>query len=492
MKHFFRLLYFLVVLFLCSASSGFGQLVEAPVTLKVDYVPRRSAVANVKTLSTAQVLVKLGLNSGSLVCVADSTDASVPWSFQVKTVQGSNAIYTNLEGKVGLESLGDSLVGSVKGASSVAPARIASLGKAQSTRALKAELVFNETEGFDFYGPLATTYAVTQDKGKTVATWTPAACTAKMTGTYRSVVGENASTATLTVVIGTFKVRGSSTSAPPFLDFRMIPAGTYTIGDQAGDGIKDAPVTTVNLGAFYISANHTTKAQWDMVRSWARSKGYTDLTIGVGKTRDHPVVHVTWHDAVKWANAVSEMYGLTPCYELRGKVYRTGHMDDVTCDWTANGYRLPTEAEWEVAARGGLNGKRFPWGDTITHSQANYYSVNDSNFVFDVSPTQKFHPAYWLEGNPWTSPAGSFAANGYGLHDMAGNVYQWCWDWRGTYRGGTDPRGEGTGSWRVLRGGAWSDVAIYAACAWRSAYGSLVSSGDLGFRLAQGEFRSSK
>ena len=252
--------------------------------------------------------------------------------------------------------------------------------------------------------------------------------------------------------------------------FAPIPSGTYQIGNAlaADTDITDAPVTSVTLSGYYLSVNDTTKAQWDVVRTWGLSNGYTDLAAGAGKASNHPVQTVSWYDVVKWANAASEKEGLTPCYKVNGSVYRTGNSDAVVCDWSANGYRLPTEAEWEVAARGGLSGKRFPWGDTITHSQANYYS--DSSLAYDVSPTLGYHPTYATGNMPYTSPVGSFAANGYGLYDMAGNVFQWCWDWYGTYAGGSDPRGSSTGSYgsyRVFRGSNWAanGFAHSARCA---------------------------
>ena len=248
----------------------------------------------------------------------------------------------------------------------------------------------------------------------------------------------------------------------------------------------ELPVHTVQVSAFYMGKYEVTKAEWDAVRTWGLANGYTDLSAGAGKAANHPVQTLTWYDMVKWCNARSQKEGLTPCYTVAGGTYKTG-TSAPDCNWSANGYRLPSEAEWEKAARGGLTAQNFPWGNTISHTQANFWNAGGETYQ---SGTTGPHPTYAVNGYPYSSPVGSFAANGYGLYDMAGNVWEWCWDWYGSYAAGSqsDPRGTVNGSYRVIRGGSWYDYALASRCAGR--YGSWPNYAFnycLGFRLARGQ-----
>ena len=270
----------------------------------------------------------------------------------------------------------------------------------------------------------------------------------------------------------------------------QIPAGSFQMGDSL-DGVANAPVHSVYVSTFYMDKNLVTKAQWDEVANWAEQNGYDiNAASALGKAANHPAQLVTWYECVKWANARSQKEGLTPCYTVEGAVYKTGEYTpennlSVDCNFSANGYRLPTEAEWEKAARGGLSGKRFPWGDTITHSQANYYS--SAIYSYDVSPTRGNHPTYHDGTQPYTSPVGSFARNGYGLYDMAGNVWQWCTDLEGGYGSGAriDPINSPTGQNRVRRGGDLFLFANTCRVSYRSNFFPTSSSTGGGFRCVR-------
>ena len=232
----------------------------------------------------------------------------------------------------------------------------------------------------------------------------------------------------------------------------LIPAGEFLMGDQSipSDGFTaEGPVHTVYLDAFYMDRFEVTNQQYADALNWAWSQGnlitvtsglvykynsgtsfpYCDTTgsdpysritwngstfgVVAGK-ESHPMVQVSWWGSAAYANWRSGMEGRTPSYDT----------STWACNFSANGYRLPTEAEWEKAARGGVSGHRFPWSDTdtIQHARANYYTC-PSCYPYDTNPTQGYHPTFAF-GNVYTSPAGYFAPNGYGLYDMAGNVWE--------------------------------------------------------------------
>jgi sulfatase modifying factor 1 len=303
-------------------------------------------------------------------------------------------------------------------------------------------------------------------------------------------------------------------------DMVLIPAGTFQMGnskDFTEGGEDELPVHTVTVDSFAMGKYEMTYGQYKDFLNSALAQGLVTVTIGIvykagsgtsypycdtstsssysqivvsnntfsvrtksgrDMTND-PMVCVSWYGAVAYCNWRSQQEGKQPCYNL----------STWTCDFTKNGYRLPTEAEWEYAARGGLSGKRFPWGDTITHDQANYMSSNF--YSYDISPTRGFHPT-WNDGvMPYTSPVGSFLANGYGLFDLAGNVWEWCNDWYSeTYYSSipTDnPTGPTTGGSPVQRGGSWNLHSSFCRVSDRQGYYDPNSgNGGIGFRIVLG------
>jgi formylglycine-generating enzyme required for sulfatase activity len=228
-----------------------------------------------------------------------------------------------------------------------------------------------------------------------------------------------------------------------------VEGGTFLMGSTDGDDDEE-PVHSVTVGGFYMGKYEVTQGEWAAVMGSGPGERKGDAL---------PVTGVSWFDAVEYCNQRSVMEGLAPAY-VRGEAA-------ITCDFDAPGYRLPTEAEWEYAARGG---NRDPAG----------YEYSGSGNPGDVA---------WYGDNSGGGPhqAGTKQPNGLGLYDMSGNVYEWCQDWYGEYPGDpqTDPHGPSAGAGRVLRGGSWYGSARVVRLAYR---GSTTPSGrdnNIGFRLVR-------
>jgi formylglycine-generating enzyme required for sulfatase activity len=259
-------------------------------------------------------------------------------------------------------------------------------------------------------------------------------------------------------------------------------------------GSDELPLHTVYVSGFWMDKYLVTKALWDEVVAWNGGNGYSYSNSILATASNHPALFADWYEMVKWCNARSEKQGLTPCYYTDAglsAIYKTGEVTPYV-KWDANGYRLPTEAEWEKAARGGASGHRYPWTDTdtISFSQANYTGDSldcDPNSVLYYDLSCGNNPAFNNGAHP-TSPVGYFAPNGYGLYDVAGNTCNRCWDWYGAYSSGsqTDPQGPAIGTLRVMRGGSWYNYANVARCSNRYPYNPAWNFFDVGFRCVIG------
>jgi serine/threonine protein kinase len=263
--------------------------------------------------------------------------------------------------------------------------------------------------------------------------------------------------------------------------FVRIDPGTYTIGSAADEvGHRDDEVRqSVRITRpFAIAEQEVTRAEW--IRLMYTPKG--DFP-SCGERC--PVTNVTWTDAIRFANRRSLDEGLTPCYEIEGS----------TVTWPrgldCEGYRLPTEAEWEIAARAGES-TAVPGGD-LTHtgrelldprlSVVAWYAANSDATYADASSCSNWGPNRTTCG---PQPAGTKRANPWGLFDMHGNVAEWVWDYYAAYPGGevTDPTGPDEGSQRVIRGGSWRDIAERCRSAARDR-STPVDRDHIGFRLAR-------
>ena len=260
----------------------------------------------------------------------------------------------------------------------------------------------------------------------------------------------------------------SETLATQSTPMVSLPAETFSMGCNTGSPCQsnESPVHSVTLSAFQIGETEVTQEQWLSVMG-ANPSSFTNPVCP-----QCPVERVSWYDALVFCNRLSELQGRTPCYysdagytQVYGKSGGTWSLPNSgTVYWNpaAKGYRLPTEAEWEYAARGGSATNVYSGSSTVDNVA--WYDTNS--------------------GNTTKAVKGLFQ-NGYGLYDMSGNVWEWCWDWYEEYGANpaTDPTGPSTGVYRVLRGGGWHINAEYCRSAYRSNYIPACRSISVGFRL---------
>jgi len=262
---------------------------------------------------------------------------------------------------------------------------------------------------------------------------------------------------------------------PPPVQMIYVPGGTFTMGRTTGSGFShELPTHTVTLNSFYIGKFEVTQAEYSQYMQPGSS-----WTSGYGLGDNYPAYYVSWYAILKYCNLRSIAEGLTPCYTINGSTNpanwgavptdNNDAWDAAICDWNANGYRLPTEAEWEYAARGATNNPDY------------LYSGSD-----DINAVA------WYDGNNSTygsKPVGTKSPNGIGTNDMSGNVYEWCWDWySSSYYSNSpqnNPTGPASGSYRVRRGGCWYSGATLCRVALRFYYRPDYSYDVIGFRLCR-------
>ena len=232
----------------------------------------------------------------------------------------------------------------------------------------------------------------------------------------------------------------------------FVEGGTFQMGSTSGKD-REKPVHRVTVSDFYIGKYEVTQGEYEAVMG-------TNPSEFKKSGKDAPVEEVSWVEAAEYCNKLSDREGLDRCY--------SGSGSNITWYFNANGYRLPTEAEWEFTALGGNKNKGYK-----------YSGSNDLGSV-----------AWYRDNSGKTHSVGEKQANELGIYDMSGNVWEWCWDWKGDNSSGlqNNPRGSSSGSSRVFRGGCWSSYASYCRTAYRYIISPGYSFSYLGFRVV----RSSK
>jgi formylglycine-generating enzyme len=276
-----------------------------------------------------------------------------------------------------------------------------------------------------------------------------------------------------------------------FIDLVKVPGGRIILG---WTGIAN-PLHKVSVKTFYMAKYEVTYGLWTKVKDWAvahDASAYPFINEGKKgndnspeKTNLHPVTAVCWYDVVLWCNALSEMSGLSKVYMIddMSADANNNNLSDpykwrVTADWSATGYRLPTEAEWEYAARF-INGFSWrpgdQWSGDKTADTVSWYTGNAMGTTHERGADKR---------------PGKDSANSLGIYDMSGNVQEWCWDWYAAYGNfpESDPRGPLTGSRRIFRGGSWGFNSYYCKISVRNDFNPSQADDLFGFRVVKKGF----
>jgi formylglycine-generating enzyme required for sulfatase activity len=245
-----------------------------------------------------------------------------------------------------------------------------------------------------------------------------------------------------------FSQNTMSTESVRYVSANMVrvEGGTFQMGGIDGDS-DEKPVHTVTVKSFYMGRTEVSQKEWQEIMG--NDPSYF-------KGDNLPVEQVNWYEAVEYCNRLSLKEGLSPAYQGSG--------NHIVCDFNASGYRLPTEAEWEYAARGG----------------------NRDAMAYEYSGGNSVDPVAWYNENSDSShPVGMKQPNSQGLYDMSGNVWEWCWDWYGSYSSESqaDPTGASSGNGRVRRSGGWYGSAANVRAANRDSGTPWYRSNNLGFRV---------
>ena len=253
-------------------------------------------------------------------------------------------------------------------------------------------------------------------------------------------------------------------------DFVKIPSGTFT--RTSGNTTQTVTLTK----AYYMCDHEVTQKEYQAVIG-NNPSNFSEDSVAVGEEQvNRPVEQVNWYQAIAYCNKLSINQGLQPCYTVGGSselgtppTSSDGTWNAAVCDFTKNGYRLPTEAEWEYAARAKGTTAGDKWSGTETQSELGNYAWYDANSESKTHEVKKKQP------------------NALGLYDMSGNVWEWCYDRYGSYSGSsvTDPIGDSSGSGRAERGCSWNIPAVVFSVSQRGSISAESANCYLGFRVCR-------